>query len=352
MYWNKTNRKKFGEAVQGVRKTQRISQNNLAQILQNKYKIKMSQSTISSIEHGERIKHLPLNVLDALKDCLSLSEDIYSLAIPSNSDDDWLHIMGHNYLITEAIAPQIANYLGNYYCVFRSTETSKDKLIHCQMELLKAHDGSCDVVLKLPIKERNKTKEYRGKFFINTYFDTCYIILCGKKFQEISMMIAPLFKGTTLQNKFITPLVLTTSAGTHKRPTAHRMLISRKELQGEMLELAKSQLMLNTDSIRITKSQLEALCNAIDSRLKEDPKSKHYLLARKFCKIIEDEGQCETVFYLEEARLQDLQSNCSDEKTRSKATALIRLYSENVFHNKIGTTGPKIFSTFIGTDDE
>lgn len=220
------------------------------------------------------------------------------------------------------------------------------------MSIFEAEDGTCNVSLELPVVEANECKRYSGKFFINHHFDTCYAIMCDSRWQEVSMLIAPWFKASIHRNKLLTPLVLTTSAGENKRPTVHRMLISRDELKGEVFELAKSQLLLNTDSIQITEEQLSALENLIMEKLKSDPKSEYYSLAKKFCEIIKTEGTRETVIRIEEARLFDIESYCEDRFIRSKATALVRLFSEGVYHNKIGKSGPKLINALIDLNDK
>lgn len=163
------------------------------------------------------------------------------------------------------------------------------------------------------------------------------------------MLIMPWFKPTSSDNQYMMALVLTTSAGTNKRPTAHRMLISRKELRGQALELATSQLQLNTDSIYIKEEQL----NCLEANLKQQqqqqqhPDSKHLDLALKFCQIIRQEGERFTMYRIDESRLFEVESICKDVQQRALATALIRTYSDGFYHNKIGKSGQEIFKSIL-----
>lgn len=326
---------------------------NLQQDQQNHPLEHFSQRKISQLETGDRTKYLSRNALDVLSKLLTLSDADCILALPLiGENDNWISVASTNYLLTTASSQEIKQHLGEYHCVFKSTETKCDAFVRSKMVLSAAKDGSCNVTLELPVIEQNYTKYYTGKFFINHHFDTCYIILCDNRWQEVCMLIAPWFKPTIRQNRFLTPLVLTTSAGENKRPTVHRMLISREYLEGELLELAKTQLLLNTDSIQITATKLAELKNIINAELHRNPDSEYYQLAQKFCTIIEEEGVRETVIRIEEARLFDIEANCKSQVLRSKATALVRQYSEGVYHNKIGKSGPKLINSLMHSDDE
>ena len=140
------------------------------------------------------------------------------------------------------------------------------------------------------------------------------------------------------------------SAGTGKflEIMANRLGVTLQEL----FELAKTQLLLNTDSIQITATKLAELKNVIEAELQRNPDSEYYRLAQKFCTIIEEEGTRETVIRIEEARLFDIEANCKSQILRSKATALVRQYSEGVYHNKIGKSGPKLINSLMHSDDE
>lgn len=243
-------------------------------------------------------------------------------------------------------------FLGKYYCVFRSTETLKDELIHGDMDIYKAEDGTCDVTLHIHVQSNSSTKRYVGKFFVNDYYDMCYVILCGNTWQEICMMIAPRFKASSHENKFLVPLVLTTSAGPTKRPTVHRMLISRKKLQGQVLELAKSQLFLNNDTIEISEESLVSLEKELQEKLELYPGNEVYIMAAKFCQIIRNLGTKETILRIEETDLLDVSRNGGSKASRSLATALIRNYSKGMYHNKISNAGPGIFNVLLDSENE
>lgn len=350
MNWSEKNRATFGNAVRKARQRMKMNQSELASQIALRTGGGFSQKKISDIECGKVKGHLDMEVLKAFHEILHLSDGEIALASPGSETvpRGWLSVSNQPHLLTNAY-DELQSYLGKYYCVFRSTETVKDEFIFCDMDIFLSEDRTCDVKLELHVHDIGTTKDYYGKFFINDYYDVCYIILCGSKWREICMMIAPRFKPSAHSNKFFTPLVLTTSAGTTKRPTVHRMLISRKQLKGDALEFAKSQLMLNSNIIEFSETRLDALEAEIRRRLEADPDDEIYTMAQKFCNIIRNTGNKETVIRIEEAQLFDLEANGGTPESRAIATAMLRNYSNGVYHNKISKSGPAIFNTILDT---
>lgn len=350
MNWPEKNRITFGNAVRKARQRMKMSQSTLAIEVESRIGRSFKQKNISDIERGKVKGHLGTEILKALHEILHLSDGETALASRGHEtvSRGWLSVDSQPHLLTN-MHDDLQSYLGKYFCVFRSTETVKDEFIFCNMDISLSEDHTCDVVLELYVHDTGTTKNYYGKFFVNDYYDVCYIILCDSKWQEVCMMIAPRFKPTAHNNKFFTPLVLTTSAGTTKRPTVHRMLISRRPLKGDALELAKSQLMLNSDIIEFSEARLSALETEIRRRLEVNPDDEIYAMAQKFCNIIRNTGSKETVIRIEEAQLLDLEANGGTPKSRAIATALVRNYSNGVYHNKISRAGPAIFNTILDT---
>ena len=75
------------------------------------------------------------------------------------------------------------------------------------------------------------------------------------------MLTASHFNATLRQNQFNMTLALTTSAGVQKRPTVHRLFLSRKPIPKKDRQLIQAQLMMNTDSICISEKALLDLEN-------------------------------------------------------------------------------------------
>ena len=346
------NNKTFGQAIRDARKRKNISQHDLAKLMKETTGQKFDQRKISHIENGEQKRSLSEVTISAFAQILDLSEEERQLAYGPNSKEDfsdlWFYVRHHGYISSNVKQNKALNFhLGNYFCIFHSTESSSQEIQHGILELGKQGNGQCSAKFLLLNQDNLPIKRYSGLFFINTYFDTSYCILCGDNWQEINMLIMPLFKPTLNENKYMMALVLTTSAGKNKRPTAHRMLISRKNLQGQALRLATSQLQLNTDSIFIKEEQLDALEVALREQHQQSPDSMHLDLALKFCQIIRQEGERFTMYRIDESRLLEVESICKDAQQRALATALIRTYADGHYHNKIGKSGQDIFESIL-----
>lgn len=352
MEWEINHRERFGAEIRKEREKLGYTGEQLANLISEYLPKPIHQRQISSIELGQKKKPLSTACLSAFKQVLSLSDEVLELANPGNTKvgcttDGWISVNAGQYIQVSAHSNDFEPYMGEYHVVFHSTVREEDKLIRGLLYISSANDGSCCANMEIFGENQRAIKKYSGVFFINTYYDTCYFILCGTKRQEVCMLIAPRFKGTLAQNELIMPLVLTTSAGVTKRPTVHRMIISRRELNGEPLDLAISQLYLNTDMIYISQSQLDELKIAINHRLKENPGAKHYLLAKRYCEEIETKGEREYVYRIEESNFLDLIKTCKSSEIRSLATAVVRRNSIGEYHNKIGKSSQSIVNTLL-----
>lgn len=71
-------------------------------------------------------------------------------------------------------------------------------------------------------------------------------------------------------------IAVTTASGSNRRPTAHRMVISREPITGEVLEYIKGQLLMNSAEIHLSKEQLDDLveCRELPASFKELLKKK------------------------------------------------------------------------------
>lgn len=159
-------------------------------------------------------------------------------------------------------------YIGNtYYVYYKSTISSEEKIIEGKLEFSSTDDNTCSVNLKIytgnyNINGQKIYKEYIGNMIISLPLSTCYISLVNQQIGEISYLtFAHMF---VFNSDMLCRMgaVLTTSAGEHKRPTLHRMLISKVEfdLQDENDALfLDSQLNLNNKNIILSAKNLENL---------------------------------------------------------------------------------------------
>lgn len=167
MDWKKENRTAFGKRMRIARNRTGLTQQELADEL-NKHLQKdqqgyamehFSQRKISQLETGDHTKYLSRNTLDVFAKLLKLSDADCNLALPeTNENDNWISVASKHYLLTKASSQEIKQHLGEYHCVFKSTETKCDAFIRSKMILSAAKDGSCNVTLELPVIEQNYIK--------------------------------------------------------------------------------------------------------------------------------------------------------------------------------------------------
>ena len=164
-------------------------------------------------------------------------------------------------------------------------------------------------------------------------------------------MISTHFNCTIHKNLFNVALVLTTSSGTQKRPTVHRMLISRNKMIGENLRLVLAQLRLNNDMVCLSEDSIKRIKKDIQSKLykvKSNKVKQKYTAVLDCINLIETHGKKETYYRMDEAALYDTQMVSSSKLLRSYAISLLRSYSETPYYNKINDTVNSICSDIIG----
>ena len=352
--WEKSKREKFGKALYEARKSAGYNQGDLAEKVAEQVGRDRgySQKKIHRIEYGQQTKFLKEDELGALSRLLSLTEKECELARPSEKKQDkpWIQMEDGKYLKSNVEQEEFSSYLGEYHCAFRSTDSGNDHINRGLLRLYKGADGSCGADMELFNENGRAIKYYSGIFFINTHFEACYFILRGKRWQEVSMIIAPLFTLTVEdeKNQFIIAQVLTTAAGKRKhRTVAHRMLISRKRLNKSQEQLVRSQLLMNTDSIYIRQDELQKLQAQMNKQIQAEPDNQLYRSVSAACKTIIQNSSKVTLLRIEESKIYDAREFGASDEERALVTALLRTHSEGLFYNKISETVQEILGAIL-----
>lgn len=350
--WDENARIKFGKCVLLARESKGLAQEELADLLCQELGKKYTQKKISNIELGKQKRPIPREDLDELAKILDLTDqDIHLANIAVIETASQGIIKEGRYLLSNAEHPEFKAHLGKYHCVFRSTDSSKDHINRAILEIFEETENhSCGAKIDILDDQGKSIKHYTGKFFINTHFQTCYFLLRGQVWEEVSMMIAPYFAPTVtgVENKFIIAQVLTSSAGKRKhRTVAHRMLISRKRLSDLQVDLACSQLRLNTDMIYIEPGQLNILQHKAEDELANSQEVELYQAVINACEMIRKFGREVSLLCIEESKIYDAKNLDPNANCRALVTALIRNYSDGVFHNKISETVLELFEAIV-----
>lgn len=177
---------------------------------------------------------------------------------------------------------------GKYFTIFSSTAAGEDKIIRGEL-FLEPGERGCDARYSLNTGEKNvygveMYKEYRGVAVISNNMQVVYIILNDQSAGELCFVEFRyrIFRIKDAECRM--GLVLTTSAGEEKTPTAHRMFLTRNELTQEQIGEMRGALKFAGKQIRIEKNDLDKLLTDTENKA-------NYVL----CKALEKEYAKEVI---------------------------------------------------------
>lgn len=234
----------------------------------------ISQATITNITRGEKTvslcvyasiaKFLNINLFSMLAQL----EEKSSVTINFNNFEDIFlkHIFNQRKTFeVDAENINFDGYRGSFHTYFYQTIANKDDLLHGVLTMDKADNANfmkADFTLYYYEDGEKKEKNYEGYLIYSykTHVITC--ILFSDRLGEICMLK---FSHLPLQNNKLACRVaeaITTSAGSQRVPTVHRVYISRKELTKQQQDDVKGHLLLNSSRIIVSaKSLLEFLAS-------------------------------------------------------------------------------------------
>lgn len=309
-----------------------ISQPTLSKLLSGKSKFTVEQiariSISLKIDVSEFVSFKKMDV--------DFNNNVYSTRfIPENDS-----------LVCDVTRSAFKGYVDNkYYIYFYSTISSESKLIHGEFTLFNSDKNRCKIALKIytgkiDVSGKKITKNYTGDMIISIPLSSCYCILIN---QEIGEMCFLTFHHMFLfsQNMICRMgAVLTTSSGENRRPTLHRMIISKTEFDlnknSEDLSFLRGQLKLNDSKIVISKSVFEKLIN--DDKIKSRDDIMNFL--NKFCFL----SVKEEYYTIDESKLLD---STIPVLTKVQGISLLREYSTTYKYNKISTKTDEFLFEYI-----
>ncbi len=358
------NRKEFGQLIRAKRREIYPSYNQdkfakkVNALIESKHIFSFNQKKISRLELGDVSLKLTKDAIKALQKICKLQDDdikpiMDELETDAADNKSIPNIIAYDKgnFIVDSKHPEFKSYLGDYHCVFFSTDSSVKKYVRALMNIYVDNQNSnCNV--KLTIYEGNdEIKWYSGIFMINNYYNMWYCILIGDNKQEVCML-ASAHSNHSIHNNFLNiALVITTSAGFQKRPTMHRMLLSRKKITGQKLSLLLSQLKLNNDTITISENKLRQLEQDVKKHIEtcttESTKAKYEALYAGI-QLIYKLGKKETYYTIDESIIYDSKQLSQDTKTRGFIVSTMRQSTDNDYYNKVSQTIHDICADIIG----
>lgn len=295
----------------------------------------LRQSTLSKILNEGSSMSLPniiqiANILNLdLNDLFSESESLdVRLRVPLTS---WKNT---SRLICDPKSQDMLPYLGEYYAYFLSTVSSEDKILSGKLVFSASQDNKRTLAFfsfetgKKNAKSEPIKKEYIGELLLSPSMSAAYCTLKSEELGELSYLIFnyKYINYEKLECKVL--LALTSSAGSNRVPTVHRMIITRSEIPMSSFDLIRGQLFLNDSEILISESSLERFL--ADKRLDRSfvdyftrPEQK-----TKFLGV-----SPVPYYYFDESIIRSAPLNAD---VKREAINLIRLYSASPRYNKVG----------------
>lgn len=317
-----------------------ISQSTLSKLLSGKTKFTVEQMVrISAVFKTDISEFLSFQKMGA-----PFIDDSYSRDYVPENDN----------FVCDTDRPAFKGYIGNqYYIYFYSTIKSEKKMIHGELSFQKSEENRCKISLQLDTGKKdvsgNKvTKKYTGEMIISIPLSACYCILTSR---EIGEMCFISFHHMFLFNQNMLCRVgtaLTTSSGENRRPTIHRMVISKYpfdlEDDSNDLHFLRGQLKLNNSKIIIKTKEFENLVQMVQENTDVDNN------IIKFFNNFRELASCEEYFIIDESKLLDsnipvitkvngislLREASIADKYSKISTKTDEFLFEYISHNKLG----------------
>lgn len=304
----------------------------------------ISQSTVSNAKNGKC--NLALSNLIAI--AYALECDVTDLlSTPPNLCEEKIQkdkaklVNDTEVFLSNPNSIFFQGYLGSYHVLFYKTSGSGEELVRGTLCFQKSGDKkTCEAILNLPledIKDGSKSgdeKVYKGELVVSHTTHAAYCCLMNTTVGEMCMLIFQhIFTANSLVSTIMAAAV-TTASGANRRPTVHRMCLSRKPVDETMLEYVKGQLLMNTADVYLTEEKMRSLLQRPDI-----PTSFKELLQRG-----QQKGKC---YCIPEVFLYD---NSMDESEQQKLVSLIRANSQAPKYNKISKRTDEILYALVGQE--
>lgn len=306
----------------------------------------IAQSTISKMFSGE----IKISINHIAKFCKALGIDpgeILTLnpKIPFTGSSDEKD--NNSTLLFSPTHLAFNGYIGKFNTYFNSTISSENVILHGILEFVPSKDEKdCIANLELytgKIKNGKEVKKnYSGKLIISLSMGSCYCILVAKDIGEMCFLV---FDHMFLFNEDLScrlACAITTSAGGNKRPTMHRLLLCKDELDvsdsnTRDYKFLQGHLNLNSSDIIISKTSLQKM-KENEVLFKSDPEM--IKLLNNFTTQCEDD----TFYKIDEALIRGIPYST---KTKIEIITLLREYSIGKKYNKISSKADEYVYSYL-----
>lgn len=309
----------------------------------------IGQSTISKFLSGDT----KMSLIHIAKICKALKvcpEEILALDPSSGeiSSDERSQPEETSFFIKNPDHLAYKGYKNSYHVYFNSTVSSETELRHGILYLDSSDaNTSCLASLKLYTGQISETGEqivkyYTGQMYISLSMASCYCILFSKDIGELCFFV---FHHMFLLNANLVcrmACAVTTSSGENRRPTMHRLLISRLKLDiddhsGKDFNFIKSQLKLNNSDIILSKTAYEELLKKEEETISSEEMQQLIL-------EFERNRHIEEFYTIDEGKIRSLKA---EKQKKIELISLLREYSISDKYNKISTKTDEYIFEYI-----
>lgn len=308
------------------------SQSEFCKYCKDQYKVNVNQGNLSKLlnEPEHHTVSLPLVVMASEYLEIDIKKILWEELSVSNVIVNHLKQDGNGInenILLDAQNPCFMPYFGDYHCYFYSTVSDEKKILTGKIKILKSQiNTGCRVELEIDTKALLEDtgepyiKKYAGIMLISQKLDVCYCIVDNDDLGECNF-IAFRYVRKLNNLKYLGGMaaVCTVSAGSDPFPTMHRMLISRKPISDNMMEVIRGNLLLNTSRIVIREEVLTGLV-------------QQHIISENVLEIFNKCGEKYTCFEMEERVLRGLKREVI---SPTKLIAGIRAESNGFKYNKI-----------------
>ena len=236
-------------------------------------------------------------------------------------------------LITNPEHDMFQGYLQDYYCYYCPTNSKenkdKNKILKGILKLEKAGKW-CQATLTINTGKVNKEgeinyKTYMGYAAITTYGAALSCNMYSDELDEFCFLMFRFFRiNHDAQDFRIAEVLSTSSASETRRPTIHRMLLSREELRDEDLQAILPALELNYSTIAVVKENMKLLCE----------RSEVY---KEIVNKIMSEFQENEIYFLTESDVKNIAKKCLKSSAEVNEFIMqLRKMAYSYRYNKIG----------------
>ena len=336
---------KISARIKKVMDDQGINQSTLVEMA-NQSGYCLRQSTVSKMLHGAS----SMSITNIVQIASILKLDLNDLLSESDNTDVRVYrpidsTQTESRLIRRADTPEMRPYLNSYYTYFYPTLSSDERILTGILKFESSIDGSKCIAKfsfetgKTDAYQKTIKKEYEGDLILSQTMSAAYCTLVNEEIGEISYLLFNYMPIIYEELCCRVALVLTSSAGSNRMPTAHRMILSKKAIPDEAIEILEGQLRLNESEILISESGLDRFLD--DGRLDHSFK-KYFSKAGQDTKFL---GLSPVPYYLFDESV--IRSSFLEPEVKTKAISLIRKYSASPKYNKIGSKCDELVYRFI-----